>query len=521
MIAKKVCSIIACLVATTTQAQYYQPFAPYYSQVGQDKYVVEEIFHHKKHGVFVDIGAHDGISYSNTYYLEKELGWSGICIEPQPDQFQALQRNRKCICVEGGIFNQSGEQDFLLVKGPSEMLSGLASTYDLRHLQRADREISYLGGSRQFIKIKTYTLNEICKKHNISHIDFLSIDTEGSEEAIIKSIDFDALPIHVITVENNYNSPVIHNYLTQKGYTFLCKFVGDEIYINHALEDRKHYYCTPSDERHFHLLKNLIGSIHHVDFDNVGEIAVFDLGLTSAQRHELSTMQKVHVYDVEMTNPHLLTYFQTCPSGRSVRGYFAWKPVIIKQALKKFPYVLYLDAGTTVLRPLNEVFECIRQQGYFLVSCSDNANCNIINRITKKVVDTVVKPLPTAMQCHLLDEGTIEIDAGLQGLSRSMLTNYVMPLYQHSTDLSLFADDGSARLGYGAGRHDQILFSIYAHALKLNIFREGWFIAPLQPQSIMMHCHHDATQVNEATCIYRSRHNTQFQGGKTQYIKYR
>src|SRR5262245_24936207 len=93
--------------------------------------------------------------------------------------------------------------------------------------------------------------------------------------------------------------------------------------------DTHHYYCVASDAAHYDRLKNLIGSIHHVDYENLGAIAVFNLGLSSNQISELETMEKVSVHAVEMTHPDLLTYFVTGPTGRCVRGYFAWKPVVM------------------------------------------------------------------------------------------------------------------------------------------------------------------------------------------------
>ncbi|HZW61606.1 MAG TPA: hypothetical protein VFF04_05270 [Candidatus Babeliales bacterium] len=284
----------------------------------------------------------------------------------------------------------------------------------------------------------------------------------------------------------------------------------------------KHYFCTPSDAKHYHLLKNLIGSIHHVEFDKLGEIAVFDLGLERSQVQELNRMQKVKVYDVEMTHPDLLTYFTTAPNGRRVRGYFAWKPVMIKQSLDMFPHVLYMDAGTTVLKPLDDLFQYIQEQGYFLESCTKGATCNIANRITKKVLKEIVYKLNPEMQDYLLAEETTEIDAGLQGFSAfsPIVKNYVLPIYEHTRHMDLFEDDGSAIYGYGAGRHDQILFSIYAHTLGLIIHPEGHISLPLSTGTKQIHIHWDSAYVTPETVIYRSRHDIHFQGGKTQYIKY-
>ena len=75
------------------------------SQLGQDK-IVDEYFRGKRHGVFVDIGAYDGLTFSNTLMLERERDWTGICIEPLPDIFAELRKNRRCICVQACIGNR-------------------------------------------------------------------------------------------------------------------------------------------------------------------------------------------------------------------------------------------------------------------------------------------------------------------------------------------------------------------------------------------------------------------------------
>ena len=87
-------------------------FVQYYSQIGQDKYTNEIFFKGMENGFFVDIGAHDGIELSNSYFFEKTKNWKGICIEPLPDIYKLLKKNRKCICIEGAISINNGYQDF-------------------------------------------------------------------------------------------------------------------------------------------------------------------------------------------------------------------------------------------------------------------------------------------------------------------------------------------------------------------------------------------------------------------------
>jgi len=229
-----------------------------------------------------------------------------------------------------------------------------------------------------------------------------------------------------------------------------------------ALDDPM-YLCTASDEKFFSLLMNLIGSIHRVNFDELEEIAVFDLGLLEEQRATLETIEKVHVYDVEMTHPHLLTPFIREDSGRQSRGWYAWKPVVLKQALDMFPYVLYLDAGMIVLKPLDDLFKHIRQNGHFLTDSSHNIKW----MTTRYLIDRF--DLKSEERSFILDEDTCGIAAGLQGLTHELYDSYVMPMYELSKEMRPFMDDGTTPDGFGTGRHDQALFSIYARLLNLKI----------------------------------------------------
>ena len=210
--------------------QYLMPFAPYYSQCGQDKYLNEKCFRNKRGGVFVDIGAHDGISYSNTYYFEKVLGWRGICIEPQPDIFKKLIQNRTAICIQGAISNFTGTAPFVKISGAPEMLSGLQGSYDPRHLDRIGKELAQHGGTQEVIMVDVFRLEDILKAHGLTKIDFLSLDTEGSEKEILFSIDFNAVHIAYIVVENNYKDSAIKNYLKKFGYQFVTKIGSDDLF---------------------------------------------------------------------------------------------------------------------------------------------------------------------------------------------------------------------------------------------------------------------------------------------------
>jgi FkbM family methyltransferase len=223
-------SLLFLTMICKAQVSYPVSPLPYYSQDGQDRFLHQKFFKNKREGTFFEIGAHDGITRSNLYYFEKNLKWKGICVEPHPDRFNELKKNRNCICINGCIFNNEGTADFLQINGYSEMLSGITVTYDEKHKKRIDSEIKKFGGKKKIIKTPTFTFNQICKKTNFNHFDIVSIDVEGSEKIILKSIDFNEINIDFIIIENNYNGNEIKNFLAKKGYKLVKKIGGDEIY---------------------------------------------------------------------------------------------------------------------------------------------------------------------------------------------------------------------------------------------------------------------------------------------------
>ena len=203
----------------------------YYSQFKQDWFLDNKVFGKKEGGVFVDIGANDGITLSNTYFFEKNRGWTGVCIEPLPDAFKKLEQNRNCILVNACISPDEGYKDFLSITGHAEMLSGLIEKYDQRHMERIDAEINYHGGSKDIIKVPCLSLKSLLLANNIENIDYCSIDTEGGEYEILESIEFKEIEIKAFTVENNYENEKIKKLLSSNGYKMVKREKCDEFYV--------------------------------------------------------------------------------------------------------------------------------------------------------------------------------------------------------------------------------------------------------------------------------------------------
>ena len=196
----------------------------FYSQDNQDKYLETNIFKGYKNGFYVDVGAHDGVSINNTLYFEKNNNWNGINIEPIKNVFDKLVSNRPMnINLNCAVCNNDGETEFLCNTGYTEMLSGIKNEFNSRHLYRIEKENFMFKSTTKIIKVNTKKLETIFDEHSVSHINYLSIDVEGAEFEVIKSINFDKVFIDVIGFENNYNDvsiPII-KYLENKNYVVI------------------------------------------------------------------------------------------------------------------------------------------------------------------------------------------------------------------------------------------------------------------------------------------------------------
>jgi hypothetical protein len=267
------------------------------------------------------------------------------------------------------------------------------------------------------------------------------------------------------------------------------------------------YFCTAADDKHYHLLLNLIGSIHTHHFYDTEKILVYDLGMKEHQLNELRALKKVHIREIEKTNPQILDMINTS-SNKLARGSFSWKPVVLKSALDECPYVLYADAGTTILAPINDLFNHIVQNGYILFDCGHS----IKQMTTKYVIDNL--HLMSDENIHILDDTTFGIDAGFQGVSRKIYEDYILPVYELTKDIRYFIDDMTCPGGYGYARQDQTLFSIFARKLNLSVEyhdnSEHECNLTIDGKKRKFHITHTPSLITPNTSIFRSRWNIQY-----------
>lgn len=177
----------------------------------------------RRDGYFVEFGATDGVTLSNTYILEKNFGWTGILAEPGRIWQAALSLQRQVPIVSKAVWSQSGDYIEFLEQGELSTLSGFEGS----HFERR------FSGK---YKVETISLQELLDSHGApKFIDFLSIDTEGSELEILSNFDFSKYRFGLIAVEHGrtQNRARILNLLEGSGYRRILESVSewDDWYI--------------------------------------------------------------------------------------------------------------------------------------------------------------------------------------------------------------------------------------------------------------------------------------------------
>tara|TARA_B100000282_G_C31650033_1_gene452560 strand:+ start:46 stop:828 length:783 start_codon:yes stop_codon:yes gene_type:complete len=187
------------------------------SQICQDWFVLESL-NYKKDGYFVEIGAASGVDLSNTYLLEKKYNWNGILSEPAPGWKESLERFRSCKKDYRCVFSESGKKVSFSQTKEKEYSTIIDFSNSDKHQNKRKDFTKY--------EITTVTLNDLLKENNApTEIDYISIDTEGSEYEILKNFDFQRYSFKVLTVEHNntINKTLIDELLIKNGYKKLLE----------------------------------------------------------------------------------------------------------------------------------------------------------------------------------------------------------------------------------------------------------------------------------------------------------
>jgi FkbM family methyltransferase len=190
------------------------------SQAGQDLWIFGEAFNQMEGGYFLDIGAFDGIVFSNTYLLECRYKWSGICVEANPDIFKRLIKNRHVTCLNLCLDRCEGDVTFV-----DKSASGGIVAHDV------DNKATNIG-THKISNLKTRSLNTVLEEQKApSIIDYMSIDVEGAEERILADFNFNGYTFKCITIERP--TQLLRELLKNYGYIFIKEIPRlDSLYVH-------------------------------------------------------------------------------------------------------------------------------------------------------------------------------------------------------------------------------------------------------------------------------------------------
>lgn len=212
----------------------------YNDRLGQCRWVAEKVYNFKKNGYFVELGAYDGRCCSHTYPLEKYLGWNGICIEPSKEQWEVLFKDRNC-CIDGSVVWHTDGEEISFLSGKkgrfAKMSSGIEG-YALTDMTNKKKQETL---KRMEVNSRhTRTLQTILRKHNVpKFIEFLCLDTEGSEYEILKNFPFDEYIFGAMLIERGKNeekSKKIRSLLESHQYIYHYRGSIDDYYLYITVE---------------------------------------------------------------------------------------------------------------------------------------------------------------------------------------------------------------------------------------------------------------------------------------------
>jgi len=207
--------------------------------------ITEYLLQHYTNGIFVDIGANDGIIENWTYQLELN-NWNGICVEALDVKYNELCRNRKCICINEVVdYCDDRYVDFVEQRYDNRGVGGLFGSMIMEYDKNDDKyeffqnlvnnasSVIINKYQGKITKRKTKSLNTILQECKCpTNINFLKIDTEGFEYQILKTFDYNKYNIDFILSEGNILTSKIPSLLKHNNYSLIHNTTMDMLFKN-------------------------------------------------------------------------------------------------------------------------------------------------------------------------------------------------------------------------------------------------------------------------------------------------
>jgi FkbM family methyltransferase len=212
----------------------------FYSQLGEDLFIFKNFINKiVKDGIFIELGALDGIKYSNSKFFEDELGFTGILIEPTKNYQKLIINRPNCKNYNYAISNIEGENIFIGDDATAGIIDNIPEFMLNRYHKKS---LTY--------QVEGIPISKIINQSNISYIDIYFIDVEGAELMVLDTTDW-SIPIYLIIIE-------LHNIdiekdnkcrelLVKNGFKFYASLCSNEIWVNENYKYKERLYDDTID----------------------------------------------------------------------------------------------------------------------------------------------------------------------------------------------------------------------------------------------------------------------------------
>jgi FkbM family methyltransferase len=202
----------------------------FHSQWGQDRFVHEWLMPFED-GTFFEVGALEGLHLSNTLFFERKRNWRGILVEMQPWFFPKIRENRpRSHCVHAALGSERIDQLFLNAGDRSGLLRHM-DPRDIIHLEEHYRDRTPKP-TFQVVWVAVRPIMEVFAEAGLWHINYFSLDVEGAEIDILRTIDFDRVRIDLFTIEANFGKfQPLREILEPKGYVLIGTLGVDGFFV--------------------------------------------------------------------------------------------------------------------------------------------------------------------------------------------------------------------------------------------------------------------------------------------------
>lgn len=203
---------------------------------------VEKLFKGKRNGFFIEAGAFDGENLSNTLLFEGKYNWTGILVEPNPDLYAELRsKNRRAKTIETcfSVTKKVAEVEFDAAGAYGGIINGIMKPGEgpSKALERKKTKGKF-PFTRRTLKLQCLPFTSVILALGNPTIDYFSLDVEGADLAVLKTIDFDKVDIKVITLEYHNldyifegNARSARYFLQSQGYKLYKQLEHDVIYV--------------------------------------------------------------------------------------------------------------------------------------------------------------------------------------------------------------------------------------------------------------------------------------------------